>query len=194
MKKLALLFFILIQLSCKSYILKTYYGLKDPEIECQTSIKRFLVKNKIDTTDVFVFKDFNSFTRASKMKLLRVPDAIFFNKAGNYVSYKKSATDCNAKIGTFISDLNSFPTLEQDENRKLNDLITLITNNKNQKLETNDVNVFITWGVFAGKLNRDKAFQWVKLLKQAQKDGVKVNYYLLNCDLQEGWNIPSTKT
>jgi hypothetical protein len=49
--------------------------------------------------------------------------------------------------------------------------------------------VFITWAVFAGKLNDEKAFEWVKLLNDAKKKGINVNYYLLNCDFQKSWNL-----
>jgi hypothetical protein len=39
-------------------------------------------------------------------------------------------------------------------------------------------------------LAQKKAFLWIDLLEKAKSEGVKVNYYLLNCDYQKSWDIP----
>jgi hypothetical protein len=179
---------LLLLTSCKS-LLKKSYAVKDPKLEDQVSIKMFLHKKKIDTSNVYVFNNLMAYAGASNLKLLSIPDAVFFNKEGFFVSYKKSATDCNAKIDGFISDLSSFSQLPKDETKKMDDLVALINNNNNTIPTKADINVFITWAVFAGKLNDEKAFEWVKLLNDAKKKGINVNYYLLNCDFQKSWNL-----
>lgn len=189
MKKLPLLIIILAFVSCKSTLLKTY-EIKDPKLEDFTSIKTFLNIKKIDTSTVYIFRNLSCFKRASKQKLLSVPNAIFFNKAGNLVDYKKKTTDCNAKIDGFLSDLSSFSQLSFDESRKMTDLFGLIENlNKSLPLENADINVFITWAVFAGRLNDEKAFEWISLIDKAKQKGLKVNCYLINCDFQKSWNL-----
>ena len=189
MKKLLLIIIILSFVSCKSILLKTY-EIKDPKLEDFTSIKTFLNIKKIDTSNVYVFKNLSCFERASKQKLLSIPNAFFFNKANNLVNYKKNSTDCNAKIDDFLSDLSSFSQLPFDESRKMTDLLDLIENlNKSLPLDNSDINVFITWTIYAGKLNDEKAFAWVNLIEKGKRKGLKVNYYLLNCDFQKSWNL-----
>ncbi|HLA56460.1 MAG TPA: hypothetical protein VK623_10190 [Flavobacterium sp.] len=171
---------------CKS-ILKTAYGIKKPKLEDDISIRKYLLKNHIDTSNVYVFKNLKAFTTASQMKILSVPDALFFNKIGFMVPYKESTVSCNANVDKFISDLAVFSALQYDETKKESDLLDLIVGNT--QVENADVNVFITWTVYAGKLNKDKAFEWIKLLQSAKVKGIKVNYFLLNCDYQKNWNL-----
>ena len=52
-----------------------------------------------------------------------------------------------------------------------------------------DITVFITWAKYVGSLNKEKAFDWVKLVNQANQKGLNVKYYLLNCDFQKNWNL-----
>ena len=166
-------------------------GVKDPKIETYSSSKKYLHKNNIDTTRLVYFKDLNSFGRASKKKLLQIPNAYFFDKNGNFVDYRKSATDCNAKVDDFIQDLNTFDEAKKDSTKTLTELKRfLASSNKNLLYEKpGEITVFITWARYIGALNREKAFDWVKLLEEAKQKGVSVKYYLLNCDFQEKWNL-----
>lgn len=176
--------------SCKS-TLKTIKGIKDPKIETYSATKKYLYKKDMDTARVVYFKDFNSFAQASKKRLLQVPNALFFDKDGNFVDYRKSATDCNAKVDDFIQDLNTFNEAKKDATKTIADLKQLVVGaNKNLLSEKpGEITVFITWAKFAGTLNKEKAFDWVKLLEAAKQKGLNVNYYLLNCDFQENWNL-----
>lgn len=176
--------------SCKTVLLKVK-GVTDPKIETYSSSKKYLCKNNIDTTRLVYFKDLNSFGRASKKKLLQIPNAYFFDKNGNFVDYRKSATDCNAKVDDFIQDLNTFDEAKKDSTKTLTELKRfLASSNKNSLYEKpGEITVFITWARYVGALNREKAFDWVKLLEEAKQKGVSVKYYLLNCDFQEKWNL-----
>ena len=190
MRKLILLFAVSATLLGCKFALKTFKGIKNPKIESYASTKKYLFKNGMDTTRVLYFKNLNTFAFASKKKLLQVPNALFFDKSGSFVDYRKNAKDCNAKVGTFIDDLNFFREAKRYSTKTIRDLEKLVqSSNKNQVLEKTDVTVFITWSKYAGSLNREKAFDWVKLLEQAKRRGINVNYYLLNCDLQESWNL-----
>ena len=57
----------------------------------------------------------------------------------------------------------------------------------------NEITVLITWATYLGKVNKQKAFEWIKLLEQAKDQGIKINYYLINYDLQESWNLNSNE-
>ncbi len=188
--KNGLFIFLVLLVSCKS-TLKTIKGIKDPKIETYSATKKYLYKKDMDTARVVYFKDFNSFALASKKKLLQVPNALFFDKNGNFVDYRKTTSDCNAKVDGFIQDLNSFAHAKKDSTKTITDLkVLLVGSNKNLLMEKKaDITVFITWAKFAGALNKEKAFDWVKLLEAAKQKGINVNYYLLNCDFQESWNL-----
>jgi hypothetical protein len=188
MGKWSKIFILMVCLAgCKS-VLKTVYGIKKPKLEDNISIRGYLLKNHIDTSNVYVFKDLKAFTTASQMKILNIPDALFFNKDGFMVPYKESTANCNANVGKFISDLATFSSFKYEDTKRESDLQDLIVGDKTQ-FENADINVFITWTIYAGKLNRDKAFEWIKLLQSAKAKGVKVNYYLLNCDYQKSWSL-----
>jgi hypothetical protein len=139
-----------------------------------------------------VFRNSASFAKASQKNILNIPEAMFFNKAGNMVRYKKETVDCNANVDDFISDLEHFSNIEADESFTISELKTIIKTSSSDSLQNADINVFITWTVYAGKLNKDKAFEWAKLLETAKSKGINVRYYLLNCDYQKSWNISKT--
>lgn len=169
-------------------VLKTAYGIKKPKVESPGSVKKFLVKHKIDTSKVYVLKDINAFVTANQKKLMTFPDAVFFNKQGNLVRYKKETEDCNAKVDDFISELENFSTLPQDSSVTMTDLDAMLLGNP--ITERADVNVFITWTVYSGRLNKTKAFEWIHLIEKAKARGVNANWYLLNLDFQKSWNMP----
>ncbi|ESU29166.1 hypothetical protein FLJC2902T_12080 [Flavobacterium limnosediminis JC2902] len=185
-------FFLLLQslFSCK-LVLKTIKGIKDPKIETSATSRKYLYKNDMDTTRIVYFKNLQSFVSASKKKMLTIPNAIFFDKRGNFVDYRKSTTDCNAKVHDFIEELTNFSEAKKDSTRTMAQLKQLLASSNSNILSEQyaDINVFITWVQYAGALNKEKAFDWVKLLEEAKQKGISVNYYLLNCDFQENWNM-----
>lgn len=191
MKKVLLIFATVVLLfSCKS-VLKTIKGIRNPKLETHTSLQKYLIKNDLDTTRLVYFKDINSFVLASKKKYVQIPNAYFFDKNGNFVDYRKSVTDCNAKVDGFIQDLNAFSEAKKDPTKTLTELEGFLTSSNKNLISEKDahVTVFITWARYAGALNKEKAFDWVKLLEEAKQKGISVNYYLLNCDFQESWNL-----
>lgn len=181
--------FLLSLVSCKTVLLKVK-GVKDPKMETYASTKKYLSRNDIDTSRVVYFKDLNSFGYASKKKLLSIPNVLFFDKKGFFVDYRKSPSDCNAKVGGFIDDLDSFQSFKSDSTRTITDFKKLIVDpNKRLTTEKSDIVVFVMWTKWSGALNKEKAFDWLRLLEEAKQKGISVNYYLLNCDFQENWNM-----
>lgn len=176
--------------SCKS-ALKAIKGVKDPKLETYVTTKKYLHKNDIDTTKVVYFKDISSFIKATQRKYMKIPNAYFFDSNGNFVDYRKSVTDCNAKVDEFILDLNTFNEAKKDSTKTLTELKGFLVSSNKKLLseEPGRISVFITWAKYVGALNREKAFDWVKLLEAAKQKGINVDYYLLNCDFQENWNL-----
>ncbi|RZJ68118.1 MAG: hypothetical protein EOO50_03260 [Flavobacterium sp.] len=188
MKKILLYCLVVFVLACCTAALKTSYGIKKPELETRQSISLYLQQHDVDTSKTYVFKDLMSFGKASQRKFLSFPNAYFFNEKGFAVSYPKTTENCNAKVGDFISDMTSLATLPADSTRKLSDFKELLQPKIDDSIAS--VNVFLTFTTYSGKLNDEKAFEWIKLLEKLKREGISVNYYLVSGDYLKSWNIP----
>jgi len=178
---------ILFLASC-SPIIKAIYGVKNPDFESINNQNQFLKKHSI-YEDYFIFSNAENYLNFLKNKQLTVPDATFFNADGFMVDYKDDAKTCNANVDEFISKLKHFNELPYNKSINIKDITKLLYSPNNKKIETNEIVVILTWAIFVGRTNKTKTFEWVKLLENAKKDGIKINYYLINCDLQEFWNL-----
>lgn len=179
MKKTIIYFIIyLLLLNCQS-IAKIKYGVKNPYFATEKKLTAFLIKYNVQQNSIFYFKDWESYRKAIMSKYSSIPDAYFFNKNGEFVAYKKTASDCNAKVEEFINELNSFSSKEGDKNKNINEIIPLLSNTKDEKVGLNEITVLISWASFIGKVNEDKAFEWIKVLDNAKKKQCK-NKLLFN--------------
>lgn len=189
MKKIQFLLLFTLLVNCKS-ITKMSYGVKNPTLKTNYKLYNFLKKNNIDSKSIYFFKNFDNMIKAYQLKYSTIPDAYFFNQNGNFIPYKSNAEQCNAKVDDFITDLKNI-NINKSENKNINDFIPLLSNDKNEVIVLNEITVIITWATYLGKMNKQKAFEWIKLLEQAKDKGIKVNYYLVNYDLQECWKLNS---
>lgn len=182
-----LILMIFFTTSCRS-VLTTAYGIKKPKLETLASVEKYLKEKKIDSQNNVVFKSFNAFAMAQQRNILSIPDAMFFNAKGRLVRYKKETEDCNAKVDSFVSDLSAFSELPEDASFTLENLSAMT----NRPVLNRDAGIIvvITWTVYAGRLNKTKAFEWIKLVNQAKAKGIAVDVYLLNCDFQQSWGLP----
>lgn len=191
MKKINIILFVLIVslfISCSS-VAKIIYGVKKPNFQTGENQLKFLKKYGISDTEYYYFKDIKSYISASREKYLSIPDAFFFNSNGEYVTYKKKTTDCNAKVDDFINDLKSFNSSSSNKSLKIDSFLSLLTSNSKINIEKSEITVFLTWAIFAGKTNKEKTFDWIKLINKAKENDISISYYLVNCDLQENWNL-----
>ena len=172
--------------SCKP-IVKTIYGVKKPALETDASIKAYLKQHEIDSSRVITFPSLLSFAAASQQQYLSIPDAMFFNKDGFLVPYKPTAQSCNADVSKFIDDLRNFKSKPVDSRVTLPIFQGMLQ--QKQEQTPAEITVYITWSKFSGRLNKTKAFEWVKALEKARREGLQVSYYLLNCDFQKRWNL-----
>lgn len=194
MKSITSLIFcsVFLLISCKAVLIKTY-GIQQPKIENQETLKQFLVKNGFkDDLQIFTFKDMNAFHKA--MNTTSVPNAKFFNKDGYFVSYQLSPEDCNAKVGPFIESAENINSLGFDESIKVEDFLTdiveLDTKAPFEIEEDVDAYLVLYWAKFiGGKLNRDKSLDWIQIYEEAVQNGSKIQLVFLNMDYQEFWGI-----
>jgi hypothetical protein len=173
--------------SCQTVMMK-YYGASNPRIENTKTIAHYLEKKELDTSTIYKIKNFKSFVAFSNDVM--IPNGFFYNKNGYYVDYNKTPKNCNANVGGFISDLKNL-NQEEINTKNLKEIIHFITDKNGNPItfeEGYDVYILITWAKFVGKLNEEKAFEWVDLIKKASFDGLKIKYYLVNTDFQETWN------
>lgn len=189
MKKIQFLLLFILLINCKT-LTKINYGVKNPNFKKIHDLRNFLNKNNIDSKSIYFFKDFDNMIKAYQLKYSTIPDAYFFNQNGNFIPYKNNTEQCNAKVDDFITDLKNI-NINKSENKNINDFIPLLSNDKNEVIVLNEITVIITWATYLGKVNKQKAFEWIKLLEQAKDKGIKVNYYLVNYDLQECWELSS---
>lgn len=189
-KKHFILPFIFLIVSCKS-ITKIYLGVKNPTFKTHEQINDFLIKKDLSQSSIYYVKSWVNYENLLKSKYSSFPEAFFFNNEGEFVNYKKDSKECNANVGEFIKNLNNFSNFKIDKTKNIKTIEENISNNKGEKFDHAEINVVITWATFLGKVNKNKAFEWIKLLEEAKKEGINVNYYLVNYDLQESWNLNS---
>jgi hypothetical protein len=192
MRRIVFIIFCLGLFGCKAALLKRYQ-ITDPKKENSESINRYLQAKGLDKGNDFVFKDILSFAKASEKKYLSIPDAIFYNRKGYYVNYSKTSSQCNAGVDDFITDLENFSNYEYDDSKHIDELNELIVGSQEPNPQDADITIFITWTIYSGKLNDEKAFLWLKLLDEAKLRGVNLNYYILNCDLQNNWDFSNVE-
>ncbi|MCF6307265.1 MAG: hypothetical protein L3J09_04845 [Flavobacteriaceae bacterium] len=182
----------LLLVSCKAYLIKKY-NISDPKIESISSVKKFLAEKEINNENLLFFKDLESFSSFGETYSFGYPEAYFFNKQGNLVDYRKSIEECNANIDVFITDLEQ--NINNNQVYKVNKQISIQGLNNYLISSTKEINpikiddtktitVIISFATFIGKLNDEKAFDWVRLLEDKN-----VNYYLLSNDLMDYWGI-----
>lgn len=188
--KIKFLFLILILLllnSCTTIMMK-YYGASNPKLETNTTIEKYLHNKKIDNTAFYKVKDFKSFLAISNNVM--TPNGFFYNKNGYFVDYNQTPKMCNADVGRFILDLNNI-NQEENNTKNLKEIIPYLCDKSGNSLVFEhgyDVYVLITWAKFVGKLNDEKAFEWLDIIKKTDFKGLQVKYYLVNVDIQENWN------
>jgi len=187
--KYGLVLLLLTCLSC-GMVAKKIKKVKSPRLETPSSVNAYLQSYNLDTTEVFVFRNLMAFATASEAKYLSFPNAYFFNAEGFAVEYPKTAENCNAQVGSFISDLKDFSNWPAEPSRTISNFTKLLQ--PDFVKQPADITVFITFTTYSGKLNDEKAFEWIALLNKAKQNGVSVNYYLVSADFMKSWNIPES--
>lgn len=192
MRRLAIIIIFFTLSGCKK-ILTTYYGISQPKIENESSLKHFLVKNGYsDTIKIYAFKDLNTFYSA--LQKAKLPDAQFFNKNGYYVDYHLKPEDCNESVGPFIESSENINQLNHIDSIKitevLKDVIDINTKNPIELKDSIDSYIILYWAKFlGGKLNREKSLEWLEVYNASPDKNKNVQLIFLNMDYQDFWGI-----
>ena len=88
MKKIIILLLVALITGCNT-ITKKLYAVKNPKFETYESQKTVLNRKNVDAQN-FHYKDLKSYLQASQNRKIEIPNAYFFNRDGNFVSYKRS--------------------------------------------------------------------------------------------------------
>lgn len=167
-----------------------YLGIENPSFKTHKQLDDFLIKKDLNQPSIYYIKSWKNYENLLTEKFSSFPEAYFFNKKGDLVSYKKDSKECNANVGEFIKNLTEFSNFNSVKTKSIKIFEDNICNNKNEKFKDYaDINVIITWATFVGKVNKNKAFEWIELIEKAKRNGININYYLVNYDLQESWRL-----
>jgi hypothetical protein len=177
---------ILVLNSSCQHILKKIYGVKNPEIENESSIKKTALKYGLDTANIVTLNS-NDFLKELNGKA--IPDASIYDSKGNYIEYRVTDTSCNAGLFDFIPNLNVNNNYNKPDSTnlelKLNKFLDL-KGQPIQKLESADFYVLIYWTVWSGKLNKDHVKIWEDAAINNKNARIKV--LKVNLDFQDHWD------
>ena len=179
------LLIILINSSCQRILMKMY-GVKDPELENESSIKKIALKYQLDTTNIV---SLNSEYFLNELNGRSLPDAAIYDKKGNYIEYRAADTSCNAGLFDFIPNLSIGSNYNKPDSAKLDaelQKFLALNGNSLKSPETADFYVLIYWAVWTGKLNKDHVKIWEDAAKNNKNAKVKV--IKVNMDFQEHWD------
>jgi hypothetical protein len=186
MKKMYLLMLSALFLASCNAIMMKAYGIKDPELENEKSIKKSALKYDLDTNNIVTVYS----REYPKMLTGRsVPDAAIYDSRGKYIEYRQTDTSCNAGLFQFIPDLTVGTLYNQPDSANLaSQLVKFrdIRGNQLKEIEKADFYVVIYWAVWTGKLNKDHVKVWEDLAKNNKNAKVKV--IKVNLDFQEHWD------
>lgn len=171
---------------CRAILLKVY-GIKNPQVESAASIKKYALKQGLDTALIVSVNpaDFKSVIKSGS----GIPDAAVFDHNGAYIEYRATDTSCNAGLFGFIPSLHpggdynrTGKTTLQAELGKLRALDGRLF----PKPEGNsDFYLLIYWTKWTGKLNKDHVKEWQNLAKANTKSRIRI--IEVNLDVQEYW-------
>lgn len=185
MKKYLSLGLLYMSLASCNPIMMKLYGIKDPELENEKSIRKSALKYDLDTTAILTVTSTEFLDKISKTG---IPDVAIYDRNGKYIEYRQTDTSCNAGLFQFIPDLKTGANYHQPDSASLEKewaKFRDLKGNRVAKPEEADFYVLIYWAVFAGKLNKDHVKVWEDLAKNNKNAHIKV--IKVNMDMQEYW-------
>lgn len=173
-------------LSSCSPIMKMLYGIKDPKVENEASLSKYMKKKDIYSDNVYTL-DFESYQKALKLINNKLPEVMIFDTQGNYIPYGDEWA-CNAGAFNFIEELNDTTDYSISNKTSIEELSSKLRNLKGEKVKVVNENenfyVFIFWAKFTGKLNKDHVKVWEE---QANQNNSNIQIIKVNMDFQEHW-------
>ena len=164
------------------------YGIKQPGVENEKSIRRSALKYGLDTS-ALVSVNAADWKRTVKM-IHGIPDGALFDSAGNYIEYRETDTSCNAGLFGYIPRVARGGSYRQTGKTSLAAELKTLRTLKGDPLPENyagkaDFYLLIYWTAYAGRLNEDHVNAWEELAAQNTK--AKIEVIDVNMDFQEYW-------
>lgn len=170
---------------CQPIMLKMY-GIKDPDIENEKSIRRKALKLDMDTSNIVTV---NSKDFLMELSAHGIPDGAIYDRNGRYIEYRQADTSCNAGLFQFIPALRLSDTYNQPDKADLFSEFTKFRDLKGNTIKAPtdaDFYVLIYWTIWSGKLNKDHVKIWEDLARDNKNSRIKV--VKVNLDIQEYWD------
>jgi len=190
---LVIVLFILLAFlpSCKTFILKSLYGIKKPKVESERSILKYASKKGLLQDNIFTLTQDDWTWAVQNISFAKsIPDIMVFDKNGNLLKYREES-QCNAKAFSFLSSLTKENKFEYDSLLTMKDLTTKLKDLKGNNTsftinDSTDYYVFIFWAVWIGRLNKDNVKEWETDALNNKNCSIKV--IKVNMDKQEWWD------
>lgn len=180
-------------LSCKRALLAVY-GIKLPAIETYETLHTYLEGLGMGQETIYVLKDTNELNFFITHHV-SMPEAFFFNGKGDFVQYKETPQSCNAGVANFTKQMAQLDSMQTDSTYNLSFFTDRMRRLQQSGMSPVGVEpqqnayVVMLWARYLGKLNKDKIFDWVQHIHEAQKEGVKVQYFLVSYDYVTDWGV-----
>lgn len=177
--------------SCKTFILKSLYGIKKPKVESERSILKYASKKGLLQDNIFTLTQDDWTWAVQNISFAKsIPDIMVFDKNGNLLKYREES-QCNAKAFSFLSSLTKESKFEYDSLVTMKDLTIKLKDLKGNNTsftinDSTDYYVFIFWAVWIGRLNKDHVKEWETDAHNNNNCSIKV--VKVNMDRQEWWN------
>jgi len=181
---------ILVFSSCKllqKRMLKAY-GIKDPAIETEATIKETALKFGMDTSSIVTVNltDFIATFKGAH----GIPEGAVFNSKGEFIEYKDTSLACNAGLFDLIPKLSKTKNYNTKDKLSLKTELNKFRTIRGGKVATDlnpeyDFYLFIYWSVWTGKLNQNHVKVWEDLARK--NTGAKIKVIQVNLDMQSYW-------
>jgi hypothetical protein len=197
MKKTILLLSVVLLTSCKR-VLMTAYGIRQPKIESNESITRFLKKANIETAEIYHVDSANSYSFWNNIENINQPiDLKIFNGKGELLK-KLEQNQCTGIYSDQIAGMNlpgALPVIIKAENAV--DVLKKFERIDGKRPVINDFDkegflVCITFSNAFGKAARNNISSWTNALKK-NKSADKIKILYMNMDMHTSWGIKSRK-
>jgi hypothetical protein len=191
MKKTVLIlsYFILmlLQTSCNKILLYSY-GIRNPKIENQKSIFKYLKNNKLSTDNNFCLKDTTTFNKFI-LQGISAPEIRFYDHNGYLMIYRDDKR-CNGQNDSLITFLDPKNVVKIDSSENIHSYLAQL-----KMLDGKDINpedfknydyyLITYWAKWIGKVNKTKMDHWNSSIKQ--KKNLKIKDIKVTADYMDFW-------